>query len=155
MFPLFNRAASSGITAINCLKHVVSPRAVKVGLDLTRSISSAPLLNLNHLGQSYAKNYLREPHSTSVRMSGVSRMIFTAAPITRSLARNEKNTLKIISRGVKTKQAAAKRFLKTGQGKLKFGHAGKRHLTSKKSKVRKQRLNKKVHVTFNVYMFLR
>ena len=53
----------------------------------------------------------------------------------------------VIVRGIKTKQAAAKRFIKTGQGKLKYGHAGKRHLTSKKSKIRKQRLNKKVNKT--------
>ena len=45
-------------------------------------------------------------------------------------------------RGVKTKKAAAKRFIKTGSGNLKYGHAGKRHLTSHKSKDRKRRLNK-------------
>ena len=50
----------------------------------------------------------------------------------------------VISRGVKTKKAAAKRFIKTGKGDLKYGHAGKRHLTSHKSKDRKRRLNSKV-----------
>ena len=34
---------------------------------------------------------------------------------------------------LKTKKAAAKRFSFTATGKVKFGHAGRRHLLSKKS----------------------
>ena len=58
---------------------------------------------------------------------------------------NIKNNLANIQivRHVKTKQAAAKRFRVTGGGKLKFGHQGKSHNTSKKTKIVKRRLNKK------------
>ena len=52
----------------------------------------------------------------------------------------------IISRGLKTRKSAAKRFIKTGTGELKFGHAGKRHNTSKKSKTRQRRLNQLVRL---------
>jgi ribosomal protein L35 len=50
----------------------------------------------------------------------------------------------IVCRGTKTKKAAAKRFIKTGKGDLKYGHAGKRHNTSKKTKTVKRRLNRMV-----------
>ena len=50
----------------------------------------------------------------------------------------------IICRGLKTRKTAAKRFIKTGTGELKYGHAGKRHNTSKKSKTRQRRLNQLV-----------
>jgi len=50
-------------------------------------------------------------------------------------------------RKLKTKKGAAKRFLVTGKGKLKRGHAGKGHLTSGKSKNRLRRLNTKVLLT--------
>jgi large subunit ribosomal protein L35 len=56
----------------------------------------------------------------------------------------------IISRTVKTKKAAAKRFIKTGRGGLKYGKAGKRHLTSHMTKTRKRRLNNKVRVRVRV-----
>ena len=52
--------------------------------------------------------------------------------------------LKIVARGTKTKKAAAKRFIAKGNGDLKYGHAGKRHNTSKRTKNVKRRLNKKV-----------
>lgn len=45
-------------------------------------------------------------------------------------------------RTVKTKQAVAKRFLKTGKGGLKYKHSGKSHLNTKKSRKRKLNLNK-------------
>jgi large subunit ribosomal protein L35 len=44
---------------------------------------------------------------------------------------------------VKTKKAAAKRFLKTGKGDLKYGKAGKRHLNKHKSRTRVRRLGEK------------
>mmetsp|Transcript_3107 Transcript_3107/g.3250 ORF Transcript_3107/g.3250 Transcript_3107/m.3250 type:complete len:152 (-) Transcript_3107:138-593(-) len=51
----------------------------------------------------------------------------------------------VISRGfgcgLKTKKAAAKRFIKTGKGDLKYGKANKRHLTSHMTKTRQRRLN--------------
>ena len=50
----------------------------------------------------------------------------------------------ITCRGIKTRKSAAKRFIKTGTGELKYGHAGKRHNTSKKSKTRQRRLNQLV-----------
>jgi ribosomal protein L35 len=58
------------------------------------------------------------------------------------------------STGLKTKQSAAKRFLRIGRngGGLKFGSAGKAHLNSKKSRVRKSRLNQKViFIEMNIY----
>ena len=51
------------------------------------------------------------------------------------------------ARKLKTKKGALKRFLVTGKGKLKRGHAGKGHLTSGKSKNRLRRLNTKVLLT--------
>ena len=48
---------------------------------------------------------------------------------------------------LKTKKGAAKRFILTGKGALKRGHAGKGHLTAHKSKIRKRRLNTKVLLT--------
>lgn len=50
-------------------------------------------------------------------------------------------------RGVKTKSAAKKRFIRTGSGHLKHGHPGKRHLTGKKSRSVTMKLNEKVLVT--------
>ena len=52
----------------------------------------------------------------------------------------------IVARGTKTKKAAAKRFIVKGNGDLKYGRAGKRHNTSKKTKAVKRRLNQKVRV---------
>ena len=43
---------------------------------------------------------------------------------------------------VKTKSSAKKRFKVTGSGKLKRKHAFKRHILTKKSKKRKERLSK-------------
>ena len=43
----------------------------------------------------------------------------------------------------KTKKAAAKRFWKTGTGKLMFSRAGGGHLLVGKSRKRKRNLNKK------------
>ena len=56
-----------------------------------------------------------------------------------------------ICRGIKTRKSAAKRFIKTGKGELKYGHAGKRHNTSKKTKTRQRRLNQLVRlITSNI-----
>lgn len=55
------------------------------------------------------------------------------------------------SKGLKTKQAAAKRFIKTGSGHLKFNPPGKSHLNAGKSRVRLRRLNKKVSIQNNKY----
>ena len=43
---------------------------------------------------------------------------------------------------MKTKRAAMKRFTRTGTGKLKRGHANKRHILTKKTRKRKNRLKK-------------
>mmetsp|Transcript_4812 Transcript_4812/g.3425 ORF Transcript_4812/g.3425 Transcript_4812/m.3425 type:complete len:104 (+) Transcript_4812:48-359(+) len=42
---------------------------------------------------------------------------------------------------LKTKKAAAKRFILTGKGDLKYGRAGKRHLNKNKPRERIRRLN--------------
>ena len=42
----------------------------------------------------------------------------------------------------KTKRAAMKRFSFTGGGKLKRGHANKRHILTKKTRKRKNQLGK-------------
>ena len=43
---------------------------------------------------------------------------------------------------MKTKKSAAKRFSKTGSGKVKYNKSGNRHLSTKKSPNRKRRLRK-------------
>jgi len=43
----------------------------------------------------------------------------------------------------KTKKAAAKRFVRSGSGKLKHGHAGRGHLLSAKSQKRKRHLRRR------------
>ena len=43
---------------------------------------------------------------------------------------------------LKTKKSAAKRFKKTGSGKIVHHHSGHRHLATKKSPKRKRRLRK-------------
>ena len=43
---------------------------------------------------------------------------------------------------MKTKKSAAKRFSKTGSGKVKHNKSGNRHLSTKKSPNRKRRLRK-------------
>ena len=43
---------------------------------------------------------------------------------------------------MKTKRAAMKRFTVTGTGKLKRGRANKRHILTKKTRKRKNRLKK-------------
>ena len=43
---------------------------------------------------------------------------------------------------MKTKKSAAKRFRKTGSGKLVYNQSGNRHLSTKKSSKRKRRLRK-------------
>ena len=43
---------------------------------------------------------------------------------------------------MKTKKSAAKRFSKTGSGKVKHNRSGNRHLSTKKSPNRKRRLRK-------------
>ncbi len=42
----------------------------------------------------------------------------------------------------KTKRAAMKRFTVTGRGKIKRGHANKRHILTKKTTKRKNQLGK-------------
>ncbi len=43
---------------------------------------------------------------------------------------------------MKTKRAAMKRFTRTGTGKLKRGHANHSHILTKKSRKRKNKLQK-------------
>ena len=48
---------------------------------------------------------------------------------------------------MKTKKSAAKRFSKTGSGKVKYNKSGNRHLSTKKSPNRKRRLRKAVTIS--------
>ena len=48
---------------------------------------------------------------------------------------------------MKTKKSAAKRFSKTGSGKVKHNKSGNRHLSTKKSPKRKRRLRKATTVS--------
>ena len=43
---------------------------------------------------------------------------------------------------MKTKKSAAKRFKKTGTGKIMYNKSGNRHLSTRKSSKRKRRLRK-------------
>ena len=57
---------------------------------------------------------------------------------------------------IKTKKAAAKRFKILPSGKIKRGHAGKRHILSKKGRARKNALQKAGYVDpSNVGLVLR
>ncbi len=47
----------------------------------------------------------------------------------------------------KTKRAAMKRFKVTGRGKIKRGHANKRHILTKKTTKRKNQLGKSALVS--------
>jgi large subunit ribosomal protein L35 len=47
----------------------------------------------------------------------------------------------------KTHKGAAKRFKKTGTGKIMRGHSGKRHILTKKTRSRKRRLRSEVEQT--------
>ncbi len=47
----------------------------------------------------------------------------------------------------KTKRAAMKRFTVTGRGKIKRGHANKRHILTKKTTKRKNQLGKSTLVS--------
>ena len=59
-----------------------------------------------------------------------------------SSSRLKKWKTKKTGKSLKTRRAAAKRFILTGKGKLKRGSQGKRHNTSAKSMVQLRRLNK-------------
>ena len=48
---------------------------------------------------------------------------------------------------MKTKKSAAKRFKKTGSGKIVRHHSGHRHLSTKKSPKRKRRLRKETSLS--------
>jgi large subunit ribosomal protein L35 len=48
---------------------------------------------------------------------------------------------------LKTHKGAAKRFKKTGTGKVKRGHSGLRHILTSKSKKRKRKLGKSALVS--------
>jgi large subunit ribosomal protein L35 len=56
----------------------------------------------------------------------------------------KKYKLKKHGKSLKTRQAAAKRFMITGKGKLKRGHPGKRHNTGGKPQAQLNRLNNSV-----------
>lgn len=56
---------------------------------------------------------------------------------------------------VKTKKGAAKRFKITGTGKIKYFHAFKSHLLSKKSSKRKRRLSKSDIITGGEKRFIK
>ena len=45
---------------------------------------------------------------------------------------------------MKTRKSAAKRFSKTGSGKIKYNKSGARHFMSRKKSTRKRRLRKAV-----------
>lgn len=47
---------------------------------------------------------------------------------------------------MKTNSSAKKRFKKTATGKIKFSHAFKRHLLTKKSRSRKRQLRKTAYI---------
>jgi|TARA_B110000014_G_scaffold208563_1_gene159855 large subunit ribosomal protein L35 len=48
---------------------------------------------------------------------------------------------------MKTKKSAAKRFKKTGSGKIVHHHSGHRHLSTKKTPKRKRRLRKETSLS--------
>lgn len=103
--------------------------------------SSINGINARRLFSSIVASSSSSGSSTS-NSSGARRSV-TALPSSLPFSVREMGHLKKL----KTKKGAAKRFILTGKGALKRGHAGKGHLTAHKSKIRKRRLNTKVLLT--------
>lgn len=136
---MFSRAASgmeSFSSTIRNLKHIVGS---------TRGFASTTLLSSPFTG-------IRLVPCTKIPPTGTQRrsIVFSATRLITEKKQAHVGSMlpffSIVNRGIKTKKAASKRFIKTGSGNLKYGRAGKRHNTSKKTKTVKRRLNKKVRV---------
>lgn len=126
----------------------------RTGMFVRAAIMNAPATMVQHKVQPVS---LQQFSISSSFLLTPSRSLFTIGPLQVQSAARRISTLQqsssqsstsslfatifVPSRGIKTKKAAAKRFIKTGSGHLKYGHAGKRHLTSHKKKDRKRRLN--------------
>ena len=105
------------------------------------STVSTRVLNLSCLRTfQYASSSVLKSQSRSV-FSLIKRSAINQTP---EHVRSMLPCFSVICRGLKTRKSAAKRFIKTGTGELKYGRAGKRHNTSKKSKTRQRRLNQLV-----------
>ena len=116
------------------------------------NISSRTVRNYSCLGVSgrpgRAKSTALRLPAAAVPLVGYTRILPTPSFISR-LWINALGSVREMgcARKLKTKKGALKRFLVTGKGKLKRGHAYKGHLTSGKSKNRLRRLNTKTLLT--------
>ena len=112
------------------------------------NISSRTVRNYSCLGVPGAKLTALRPLAAAVPLVGYTRILPTPSFISR-LWINALGSVREMgcARKLKTKKGALKRFLVTGKGKLKRGHAYKGHLTSGKSKNRLRRLNTKTLLT--------
>lgn len=120
----------------------IVPRALQNAVK-SRALStvSTRVLNLSCLRTfQYASSSVLKSQSRSV-FSLIKRSAINQTP---EHVRSMLPCFSVICRGLKTRKSAAKRFIKTGTGELKYGRAGKRHNTSKKSKTRQRRLNQLV-----------
>jgi ribosomal protein L35 len=124
----------------NSLKIV--PRAIQDAVK-SRALTTITkrVVNLPRLGRVNCTNRSHLNSQSRSVYSLVKRPIINQTP---EHMRSLLPCFSIICRGLKTRKTAAKRFIKTGTGELKYGHAGKRHNTSKKSKTRQRRLNQLV-----------
>ena len=134
----------------NSLKIV--PRAIHDAVK-SRALSTITkrVVNLSCLGTVHCTSRSLLNSQTRSVYSLVKRPIINQTP---EHVRSLLPCFSIICRGLKTRKTAAKRFIKTGTGELKYGHAGKRHNTSKKSKVRQRRLNQLVRFIPSPLTFL-
>jgi large subunit ribosomal protein L35 len=106
------------------LKYKITPPSSSFSLN--RYISTLPLIktchNINNKLPLYNINNSFQHQYQSIRNMGCKRFL-------------------------KTKQSAAKRFIVTGKGKLKFSHQGKAHLNGHKTRKQIRRLNSKGRVS--------
>ena len=128
------------LSSENSLKTV--PRALQNAVQScalstvsTRVFNLSCLRTVQHTSSSVLKSQCRSVFSL-VKRSAINQ--------TPEHVRSMLPCFSVICRGLKTRKSAAKRFIKTGTGELKYGHAGKRHNTSKKTKTRQRRLNQLV-----------
>lgn len=127
------RAAASASTKMVSTRTTIGSMA----FNINGSISG---INARRMFSSIVASSSSSSSGSNKLNSGALKRLVTALP---PFSVREMGHLKKL----KTKKGAAKRFILTGKGALKRGHAGKGHLTSGKSKIRKRRLNTKVLLT--------
>jgi large subunit ribosomal protein L35 len=140
-------SAKHTVKAMNALTTLVAKQVMKAAAFYsTGCVTRSPLVT----------SALLKSRATGIGMSlqnagtplgsgnGILRSLNLSSPVGPSgVLGSVRHTTAGHARGLKTRQAAAKRFIKTGKGKLKHGHAGRSHLSGHYSRTRMRRLNVK------------